>query len=225
MYFSTAGALAFIFSYEFDPCADLDFDDEEYDGGADEDCDDIAANLGVPCSIWKWNMETGELAVLYCFLGAAHMHPTATYLTGKGAFLIHDGDNNQIKYLNCNTLMEKAVFVPITRENQDPPAAFHHYAEMPAMCMIMYSDCCYLVNIESEINGNNGVLKCFTIKGIEKKLKEKGVDTQLHFSTNVAPSSTQFLAITMQKLMSGIQKMTQYVLSTMKPIMTRPICM
>lgn len=31
--------------------------------------------------------------------------------------------------------------------------------------------------------------------------------------------------ITMQKLMSGIQKMTQYVLSTMKPIMTRPICM
>ena len=100
------------------------------------------------------------------------MHPTATYLTGKGAFLIHDGDNNQIKYLNCNTLMEKAVFVPITRENQDPPAAFHHYAEMPAMCMIMYSDCCYLVNIESEINGNNGVLKCFTIKGIEKKLKE-----------------------------------------------------
>lgn len=194
VYFSTAGALAFIFSYEFDPCADLDFDDEEYDGGADEDCDDIAANLGVPCSIWKWNMETGELAVLYCFLGAAHMHPTATYLTGKGAFLIHDGDNNQIKYLNCNTLMEKAVFVPITRENQDPPAAFHHYAEMPAMCMIMYSDCCYLVNIESEINGNNGVLKCFTIKGIEKKLKEKGVDTQLHFSTNVAPSSTQFLA-------------------------------
>lgn len=86
VYFSTAGALAFIFSYEFDPCADLDFDDEEYDGGADEDCDDIAANLGVPCSIWKWNMETGELAVLYCFLGAAHMHPTATYLTGKGAF-------------------------------------------------------------------------------------------------------------------------------------------
>ena len=93
----------------------MDFDDEEYDGGADEECDDIAANLGVPCSIWKWNMETGELAVLYCFLGAAHMHPTATYLTGKGAFLIHDGDNNQIKYLNCNTLMEKAVFVPITR--------------------------------------------------------------------------------------------------------------
>ena len=28
VYFSTAGALAFIFSYEFDPCADLDFDDE-----------------------------------------------------------------------------------------------------------------------------------------------------------------------------------------------------
>ena len=64
VYFSTAGALAFIFSYEFDPCADLDFDDEEYDGGADEDCDDIAANLGVPCSIWKWNMETGELSTL-----------------------------------------------------------------------------------------------------------------------------------------------------------------
>lgn len=194
VYFSTAGALAFIFSYEFDPCADLDFDDEEYDGGADEDCDDIAANLGVPCSIWKWNMETGELAVLYCFLGAAHMHPTATYLTGKNAFLIYDGDNNQIEYLNCNTLRERTVFVPITRENQEPPAAFHHYAEMPAMCMIMYSNCCYLANIESEINGNNGVLKCFTIKGIEKKLEEKGVNAQLHFSTNVAPSSTQFLA-------------------------------
>ena len=114
VYFSTAGALAFIFSYEFDPCADLDFDDEEYDGGADEDCDDIAANLGVPCSIWKWNMETGELAVLYCFLGAAHMHPTATYLTGKVSLLIHDGDNIQIKFLNFNTFMEKAFFVPIT---------------------------------------------------------------------------------------------------------------
>ena len=96
----------------------MDFDDEEYDGGADEDCDDIAANLGVPCSIWKWNMETGESLQYFIVFSVQLICIRLLYLTGKALFLIHDGDNNQIKYLNCNTLMEKAVFVPITRRTK-----------------------------------------------------------------------------------------------------------
>lgn len=194
LYFASANAPAFIFSYEFDPYAELDFDDEEDDGFVDEDYDEPESDLGVPCSILKWDMETGELTELYCFYGAADMHPTVIYLAGMDSFLIYDGDKNHIEYLNCHSLGKRTVFASITKKNQEPPAAFHHYLEMPAMCMIMYSNCCYLANIESELKGNNGVLKWFTTKGIENKLKEKGVDTQLHFSTNVAPSSTQFLA-------------------------------
>lgn len=192
LHFASAQAPAYVFSYEYDPYER--FYDEENEEFTDEDFDEEEFEIGVPCAIWKWDMATGEMAELYSFFGAADTIPSITYLAGMDSFLLYNGEEKKIELFNCNTMVKRTIFTSITSKTKEPPAAFHHYVEKPAICLIMYSNCCYLSNLEAELRGNDGVLRWFSTEGIQSKLKEKGLATELHFSTNVAPSFNQFLA-------------------------------
>ena len=194
IYFASSRAPAYIISYEYDPYKRMEFYDEEYEKFFDEDTDEEESEVGVPCVVWQWDMKTGEMEELYSFFGAEGTIPTITYLAGKNAFLIYDGEKKKIEYFDYKTRVLRTLFTSITNEKQEPPASFHQYVDKPALCLIMYPNCCYLSNIEEELRGNNGVLKWFTTEGIERKMREKGLATELYFSTNVAPSYNQFLA-------------------------------
>lgn len=188
-YYEDIDSPIYIFSYDYSFTDNYEYDEYTEDIEGEDDGENW-----VLCAIYQWDQSTNELKSKYNFLGIGETLPTLTYLSGARAFLFYDGERNKITYLDLKQSKCSVVFTELT-ENEEIsiPIAFYQYINTPNLCLIMYTDCCYLVDIKQELAGRNAILKQFTTAGIEKILQEKGFELELHFSTNVAPFSSRFL--------------------------------
>lgn len=177
----------YIFTTQYNPYINdeiLLFDADYYDA------DDDATEAPI-CQIKKVNPFSKETIVLHEFCSSPYTSPTVTYIADRNIFIFFNYDNGSIERLNCNTNQLYCILNELEITDKNPPCAIHKRNENQSECFVMFPECCYLVDIDSCVDGE--VLMKYSASNIEKLLPDTDQSDELTFMTNVIPANNRFI--------------------------------